>query len=101
MINQTYKAMLQNKSVIRQMSEYATKRKQEIGAENVFDFSLGNPSVPCPEDYTKKTIELLQTQDPMTLHGYSPSLTLPQVRAAVARSLNERFGMDYKMEQFS
>ncbi len=98
MINQTYKAMLQNKSVIRQMSEYATKRKLEIGAENVFDFSLGNPSVPCPEDYTKKTIELLETRDPMTLHGYSPSLTLPQVRQAVADSLNKRFDMDYKMD---
>ena len=52
MINEAYKAMLGGKSVIRELSEYATARGAEIGYENVFDYSLGNPSVPCPPDYT-------------------------------------------------
>ena len=50
MINEQYKAMLGGKSIIRELSEYATERGKEIGYENVFDYSLGNPSVPCPAD---------------------------------------------------
>ena len=95
MINEQYKAMLNGKSIIRELSEYATARGAEIGYENVFDYSLGNPSVPCPEDYTKTMIRLHEQMDPMALHGYSPSLTIPSVRQAVADSLNKRFGMDY------
>ena len=51
MVAQKYKDMLQKKSVIRTLSEFATKRGQEIGYENVFDYSLGNPSVPVVQDY--------------------------------------------------
>lgn len=98
MINETYKAMLGGKSIIRELSEYATKRGKEIGYENVFDYSLGNPSVPCAEDYTKAIIEMHETMNPMELHGYSPSTTIPSVRQAVAESLNRRFGMHYGME---
>lgn len=96
MINETYKAMLQGKSIIRELSEYATARGQEIGYENVFDYSLGNPSVPCTDDYTKAVIELHEKENPMTLHGYSPSLGNTEVRGIVADSLNRRFGMDYE-----
>ena len=96
MINETYKAMLQGKSIIRELSEYATARGQEIGYENVFDYSLGNPSVPCTDDYTKAVIELHEKEDPMALHGYSPSLGNTEVRGIVADSLNRRFGMDYE-----
>ena len=96
MINETYKAMLQGKSIIRELSEYATARGQEIGYENVFDYSLGNPSVPCTADYTKAVIELHEKEDPMALHGYSPSLGNTEVRGIVADSLNRRFGMDYE-----
>ena len=98
MIAQRYKDMLSGKSVIRQISEWSTARGTEIGYENVFDYSLGNPSVPCPEHFTKTCINLLQTKEPVTLHGYSPTLTIPTVRKAVAESLNRRFGMDYGME---
>ena len=98
MIAQRYKDMLSGKSVIRQISEWSTARGTEIGYENVFDYSLGNPSVPCPEHFTKTCINLLQTKEPVTLHGYSPTLTIPAVRKAVAESLNRRFGMDYGME---
>ena len=95
MINEAYKAMLGGKSVIRELSEYATARGAEIGYENVFDYSLGNPSVPCPQDYTDAVIDMYKTAEPVALHGYSPSLGIPSVRKAIAESLNRRFDMDY------
>lgn len=98
MINEQYKNMLGGKSVIREFSEFATARGKEIGYENVFDYSLGNPSVPVPDDYTKEMEELLKTKTSMELHGYSPSLGLPVFKESVAASLNRRFGMDYTPE---
>ena len=95
MIAQRYKDMLGAKSVIRQISEWSTARGAEIGYENVFDYSLGNPSVPAPQKFTDVCLDLLEHVDPVTLHGYTPTLTLPEVRAKVAESLNRRFGMDY------
>ena len=95
MIAEQYKAMLQGKSVIRQLAEWSTARGAEIGYENVFDYSLGNPSVPCPAHFTEVCQRLLAEKEPVALHGYSPTLTLPAVRAAVADSLNRRFGMHY------
>lgn len=95
MVVQKYKDMLQGKSVIRQLSEFATARGAEIGYENVFDYSLGNPSVPAPQAFTETMIRLLQEKDPMELHGYSQSLGIPAVREKVAASLNKRFGMQY------
>ena len=95
MIAQHYKDMLGAKSVIRQISEWSTARGAEIGYENVFDYSLGNPSVPAPQKFTDVCLNLLEHVDPVTLHGYTPTLTLPDVRTKVAESLNRRFGMDY------
>ena len=98
MINEQYKSMLGAKSVIRELSEYATARGKEIGYENVFDFSLGNPSVEVPKEFTEEMIRLLQTEDTMTLHGYTPSLGNPLYKEEIAKSLNERFGMNYGPE---
>lgn len=95
MISETYKQMLSGKSVIRELSEYATARAKEIGADNVFDFSLGNPSVPVPAAYNETLVRLIRTGDPMLVHGYSPSLGIPAVREAIAASLNRRFGIPY------
>ena len=96
MINATYKKMLEGKSIIRELSEYATARGKEIGYENVFDYSLGNPSVPCPDGYTDAVINMYQQKDPMAIHGYSPSLGIEDVRAAVAASLKSRFNVPYE-----
>ena len=96
MINQQFKALLSGKSIIRELSEYATARGREIGYENVFDYSLGNPSVPCTDSFTSAMIDLLENSDPMTIHGYSPSLGIESVRRSVAESLNRRFGTDYE-----
>ena len=79
MINREYLAMLGNKSVIRELSEYATARGKEIGYDNVFDFSLGNPSVPAPESYRDNAIRLLQEEEPLKLHGYNPTQGDPRV----------------------
>ena len=98
MISQVYLDMLGTKSVIRQLSEFATARGKEIGYENVFDYSLGNPSVPVPQAFTDVMIDMLQKQNPMSLHGYSQSLGIPEVREKVAASLNRRFGMTYTAE---
>ncbi|MCM1567853.1 MAG: pyridoxal phosphate-dependent aminotransferase [Roseburia sp.] len=98
MLVQKYKDMLSAKSVIRQLSEFATARGQEIGYENVFDYSLGNPSVPVPQAFTDRMIQMLATRDPMELHGYSPSLGITSVREAVAASLEKRFGIPYRKE---
>mgnify|MGYP002423114056 CR=1 FL=1 len=95
MIVQKYKDMLQGKSVIRQLSEFAVARGKEIGYENVFDYSLGNPSVPAPQKFTDTMIDLLQNRNPMELHGYSQSLGIPAVRDKIAASLNKRFDMNY------
>lgn len=95
MINEQYKEMLKGKSVIRELSEFAAARGKEIGYENVFDYSLGNPSVPVPEKFTETMIDLLKNKSSMELHGYSPSLGIASVKEKIAESLNRRFGMDY------
>ena len=71
MISPKYKEMLNQKSVIREISAYANARGKEIGYENVFDYSLGNPSVPVPEKFKETAVRLLDQKDPLTLHGYS------------------------------
>ena len=95
MINQTYKNMLNGKSVIRQLSEFATERGKQIGYENVFDYSLGNPSVPVPDKFNDAIKELIDSKTSMELHGYSPSVGIASVKDAIAESLNKRFGMNY------
>lgn len=98
MLAQTYVDMLSAKSVIRNLSEYAIARGKEIGYENVFDYTLGNPSVPVPDAVNKTMIELLSTKSSIELHGYSQSLGIPEVRVKVAASLNRRFNMNYTMD---
>lgn len=95
MIATKYKDMLGAKSVIRELAEYAASRGKEIGYENVFDYSLGNPSVPAPDKFKRAMTDLLEKCDPMKIHGYSPSLGITSVKEKVAESLNKRFGMDY------
>lgn len=73
MLNETYRAMLGHKSVIRETFMYGKQRAAEIGYENVFDYSLGNPSVPCPDKFTKAMQTLLAEEEPVALHGYCPS----------------------------
>ncbi len=98
MISKKYSAMLNNTSIIREFAQYASKRAAEIGAENVFNYTIGNPSVPTTDDFNKGLIDLIKNEDSLALHGYSPTLTIYSVRKAVAESLNRRFGMEYVPE---
>ncbi len=82
------------KSSIREIAAYGGARKAQIGAENVFDFSLGNPSIPAPEAVKQSIMKSLEM--PATvLHGYTPANGLPAAREAVAASLNRRFDTAY------
>ncbi len=96
MLNQHFIDMCGQKSVIRELFMYGRERAAEIGYENVFDYSLGNPSVAPPESFTKEMIRLLNECEPVSLHGYSPTLGIDSAREAVAKSLNDRFDMQYE-----
>ena len=96
MINETMYARGAESSVIREIFSYGLERKAQIGADKVFDYSLGNPSVPAPQAVRasiERSLELPSDQ----LHGYTPAPGLPEVRTAVAESLNRRFGTAYTM----
>lgn len=98
MLAQHYEKMLGGKSVIRELSEFATALGERIGYENVFDYSLGNPSVPVPQAVTDTMIRLLQEKNPMELHGYSPSLGIPSVKEKIASYLEKKSGVPYRAE---
>lgn len=93
-INEKSYAYGAQKSSIREIAAYGSARKAEIGAENVFDFSLGNPSIPAPESVRASIARALELP-PTQLHGYTPAPGLPAAREAVAASLNRRFGTSY------
>lgn len=83
-------------SVIREIFEYGKKRKSEIGEENVFDFSLGNPSVPAPKKVTDIITELVACTPPEILHGYTSAPGDMNVRKSIADSISKRFGIEAK-----
>ena len=84
--------LVKNSSAIRAMFEEGKIMAAEYGAENVFDFSLGNPNVPAPEAVKKALLEVIEQEDSLVLHGYMNNSGYEDVRKAVADSLNERFG---------
>ena len=96
MLAERYKKMLSQESMIRQIFMYGKKRGAEIGYENVFDYSLGNPSVPCPPAFTVAMQKLLAEKEPVALHGYCPNQGDPDFRRAVAESCARRFGLAYE-----
>ncbi len=94
MLNEKMLNLGENRSVIREIFEYGNKRRAEIGAENVFDFSLGNPSIPAPKEVNETMIKLLTELDPVKLHGYTSAQGAPDVRKAISDSIVRRFGID-------
>ncbi len=93
MIAEKMQNMVKNSSAIRAMFEEGNRLAAIYGRENVYDFSLGNPNVPAPKAVKEAIIEILESEDPVVLHGYTNSNAgYPEVREAVAVSLNERFG---------
>lgn len=99
MIAEKMKGMVANSSAIRAMFEEGNRLAEIYGAENVYDFSLGNPNVPAPQAVKQAMIELLDESDPVVLHGYTSSNSgYADVRQTVAESVNERFGTAFTGE---
>ncbi|MCI8940429.1 MAG: pyridoxal phosphate-dependent aminotransferase [Dorea sp.] len=97
MIAEKMKGMVANSSAIRAMFEEGNRLASIYGAENVYDFSLGNPNVAAPPAVKQAILELLEEEDPVTLHGYTNSNSgYADVREAVAKSLNGRFGTAFE-----
>ena len=95
MIAKKMEVMVKNSSVIRAMFEEGKKMAEEFGAENVYDFSLGNPNVPAPAEVNEAIIRQVKESDPVVLHGYMNNSGYPEVREAIAKSLNARFGTSF------
>lgn len=93
MVNEKMYLLGSEPSAIRELFAYGLARKVEIGADKVFDFSIGNPSIPAPDAIKQATIELLDGS-PIALHGYTPAQGTPAVRKAIADSISRRFGVD-------
>ena len=92
MLNEKMVGLGSRRSVIREIFEYGKKRKAEIGEENVFDFSLGNPSVPTPAAVTAALERIIKETDPVRLHGYTSAQGDMAVRTKIAESIEKRFG---------
>ena len=92
MLNEKMMGLGSRRSVIREIFEYGKKRKAEIGEENVFDFSLGNPSVPTPAAVTAALERIIKETDPVRLHGYTSAQGDMAVRTKIAESIEKRFG---------
>ena len=94
-ISQSMQDLVKNSSAIRKMFEEGIEMAKVRGSENVFDFSLGNPSVPAPAKVDESIIEVLKSENSVRVHGYMPNAGFPEVRQAIADDLNERFGTKY------
>lgn len=92
MISKKMTPMIQNNSAIRMMFEEGNRLARLYGRENVFDFSLGNPSVPAPGEVKEAILDILEQEDSLFVHGYMSNAGYEDVREAVADSLNRRFG---------
>lgn len=92
MLNKRMVELGTQRSVIRELFEFGKMRAAEIGAENVFDFSIGNPSVPAPEEVNETAIKLIKEMDPVILHGYTSAQGDVGVRKMISDSVNRRFG---------
>ena len=97
MLSEKYMNMLSEKDIIFEIAGYGKERMKEIGAENVFDFSLGNPSVSAPKIVNKSIEYIINNNNSLDVHGYGPSAGIPSVRNKIAESLNRRFEMRYSL----
>ena len=99
-LNERMVALGTSRSVIRELFEFGKQRAAEIGAENVFDFSIGNPSVPAPDAVNETAIKLLQDTDPVVIHGYTSAQGDIEVRKLLADSVNRRFDTSFGPDNF-
>lgn len=100
MLNEKMIELGENSSVIRELFEYGNRRKAEIGADKVLDFSLGNPNVPCPDRVTRSFMHLLEETEAASLHGYTSAPGDMTVRKAVSDYMNEKYGIGCEPSDF-
>ena len=96
LVSEKMRPLLENNSAIRAMFEEGKRMAAVYGAENVYDFSLGNPSVPAPEEVKKAIYDILETEPSGLVHGYMSNAGFEDVREAIAASLNKRFGTAFQ-----
>ena len=95
MISKKMKPYLESNSAIRKMFEEGLRLAEKYGPENVFDYSIGNPNVPAPEAVKDAIIDILNSENPVRIHGYMSNAGFPSTRLAIANNLNKRFGTSY------
>ena len=98
MIQQTMYDLGAHRSCIRELFEYGRMRAAQVGAENVFDFSLGNPSIPAPEQVSMTIAQLVAQTEPTALHGYTPAVGDAEARRSIAEDLNRRYDAGVRPE---
>lgn len=98
MINSKMQKLGEERSVIREIFEYGNQRAKQIGRENVYDFSLGNPSVPAPDGVRQEIERLLRELPSEKLHGYTSAAGAPEVREAVSNYITATFGVPVRPE---
>ena len=96
MVNQKFYQLGTAPSVIRELFAYGLEQAQVVGPENVFDYSLGNPSIPAPAKVNQSIHDILNDTDSIKVHGYSMACGFDSAREAIAANLNRRFGMELK-----
>ena len=99
-LNQRMVDLGTQRSVIRELFEYGKIQAEKVGAENVFDFSIGNPSVPAPDCVNEMAIRIIQETDPILLHGYTSAQGDAAARQMIADSLNRRFSVNLSADNF-
>lgn len=99
MVNQEYYTLGTAPSVIRQLFAYGLEQAKVVGPENVYDYSLGNPSIPAPKKVNESIKKIVDEMDSIKLHGYSMAPGFEEARAAVAKDLAARFGLDVKASE--
>ena len=100
MYNASAYALGANRSCIRELFEYGRARAAVVGPENVFDFSLGNPSIPSPPQVNEAVRQIVADTDPLQVHGYTSAVGDLEARGAISRDLNERYGAETSPEDF-
>lgn len=98
MINQNAQRLGQERSCIRELFEYGLARAKVVGKENIYDFSLGNPSIPAPQGVKDAILALLEEESSLSLHGYTTAAGLPATRKAIAKELTGRFSYEVLAE---
>ena len=100
MLNEKAYALGANRSCIRDLFEYGCQRAAIVGRENVYDYSLGNPSIPSPKEVNETIVEILQDTDSLAVHGYTSAVGDYATRKAISDDLNARYGADTQPEEF-